>query len=421
MADRGGDKWARSPQTKLQPQTIPTNWPTPAQPVRSISPVPPERETPSPSQLTRVEPLALGAWLEENSYHAILKRLDVASGFAAPAPDKDAFADDCEQLRGRLRNIKKARKGIFDPRSAMMARWDMVTSLAMLFTATITPFEIGLGVTPRFGAFFLVNQVVNVVFLLDVVLQFFLPVPDVETGELIRDHWAIAKRYAKGWMLIDVVSILPFDAIELSGMLGSDGAGPLRSVRLFRALRLAKLVRVLRTSRVMNRWMSKMSISSGQMEMLGVLVGYSIFVHWFACLLAMVPQLQGSWREHSGFADALIERAAAVSSCTGCVPGGGSDLPDTISCTQRLNDCLTECEIDVLAELTGQQRSFVKNGEHWFCRAVETGLLPAKYEDQLFLTWLLAMENAALQFSGSVGAIEPANAAELLYYMLALT
>ena len=74
-----------------------------------------------------------------------------------------------------------------------------------------------------------------------------------------------------------------------------------------------------------------------------------------------------------------------------------------------------------MALLTGNSELYIKSTEHWFCRGVEAGLLPEDYPDQPFLVWLISMENAVLQFIGSVGAIGPTNPTEFIYFLVSLT
>ena len=121
---------------------------------------------------------------------------------------REEFASDVVRLKARFTETKR---GFLDPRSPMMQYWDMTTGFCLLFTAFVTPFEVGIGLTTKIDALFIVNQVVNLVFILDIIFQFFLPVPDVRhdapSGELVRDHGFIAKKYIKGWFLLDVVSV----------------------------------------------------------------------------------------------------------------------------------------------------------------------------------------------------------------------
>ena len=57
-----------------------------------------------------------------------------------------------------------------------MARWEALLAVALCFTAIITPYEVGfleLSTSPLDGLF-IVNRVVDVIFLIDLVLHFFL-------------------------------------------------------------------------------------------------------------------------------------------------------------------------------------------------------------------------------------------------------
>jgi hypothetical protein len=125
--------------------------------------------------------------------------------------EKEEFAQDVIRLKTRY---TQDNRGFLNPRSARMQRWDLTTGACMLFTAFVTPFEVGVGIPTSFGALFIVNQFVNIVFTIDIVLQFFLPVPDPRPenfGELIRDHKKIALIYCKSWFILDLMSVLPFD------------------------------------------------------------------------------------------------------------------------------------------------------------------------------------------------------------------
>ena len=200
------------------------------------------------------------------SFHELVSALDISSINEAEDPAKrQEFIRDCEVLRKRER-IR--RRGLINPRSKKVQYWDMTTTLALLFTATITPFEVCLGLETAWNALLYVNLVVNSIFMIDIVVQFFLPIHDPATGELIRNHKRIAKRYLKTWFVIDVGTVLPFDLVTVlaphlfAATCGGGNSVLLKGVKLLRTLRLVKLVRVLRASRIVQRWESSISIST---------------------------------------------------------------------------------------------------------------------------------------------------------------
>ena len=81
-----------------------------------------------------------------------------------------------------------------------------------------------MGLETRLDALFFINQSINLIFIIDVCMQFAMPVPNDKTGELIRSHREIARRYLSGWFAIDVISVLPFDLIGIvqPELLGTD-------------------------------------------------------------------------------------------------------------------------------------------------------------------------------------------------------
>ena len=157
------------------------------------------------------------------------------------------FKEDCTVLRARL----KKRRSFINPRSSRIQYWDLATGLALIYTAIVTPYEVTVGLKSEIGLLFAINTVVNVIFIIDIVIQFVLPVYDKHTKQHIRDHKELAKRYMSSWFLLDVFTVLPFDTVTLAApdIFGaSDACEPgsetlIKGIKLVRILRLFKLLR----------------------------------------------------------------------------------------------------------------------------------------------------------------------------------
>ena len=112
------------------------------------------------------------------SFQEIVARLDALCGlsdstdFGDFGSRRQRFQLDVAQLRQR---IKEARRGLLNPRSQYIQTWDLVAAMALLYTAFVTPFEVGLGLPTVVDSLFVVNQVINLVFIIDVFVQFVLP------------------------------------------------------------------------------------------------------------------------------------------------------------------------------------------------------------------------------------------------------
>jgi hypothetical protein len=144
--------------------------------------------------------------------------------------------------------------GTWDPNANWRKNWDLLMMLLLLFCAFVTPFEIGFIDTSEVDNLFIINQIINVLFIFDVVLAFNTGYFSFELGMWITNRKMIIRAYAHSWMGIDFVSCFPFDIISL--FFGASGGMSqyTQALRLIRLARLGKLLRILRASRILNRW-----------------------------------------------------------------------------------------------------------------------------------------------------------------------
>ena len=79
----------------------------------------------------------------------------------------------------------------------------------------------------------------EIVFLIDIILNFFQSYQDQDTFKEVREFKAIAYNYIlRGWFFVDFISIFPFKFLP-----GIDSsANVTKLLRLFRLPRLAKLI-----------------------------------------------------------------------------------------------------------------------------------------------------------------------------------
>ena len=103
-----------------------------------------------------------------------------------------------------------------------MQRWDLITLVALIFTAFVTPYEVALLESEAeyfdlttWDLLFTVNRLIDLIFLKDMCMQFFLAyrlnTNGGGAGLLIRNFSSIRKNYLRSWFSIDLLSIIPFD------------------------------------------------------------------------------------------------------------------------------------------------------------------------------------------------------------------
>ena len=182
-----------------------------------------------------------------------------------------AVCDKAKRFKPRLR-----KKGfLIDPRRGrFMPIWDIATTLCLLYTALITPYEVAFLEPPATWAeasgdvLFILNRLVDVIFVADIAIQFVLmyqhddPINGITW---IDDPGAIAANYLRGWFPYDVMTCIPFDLV-VGGFAAASGTsldgilGP-NVLRIFKFLRFMKLTRVFRISRIIHRWQDHIGFS----------------------------------------------------------------------------------------------------------------------------------------------------------------
>lgn len=165
--------------------------------------------------------------------------------------------------------------------------WDLTMLSAIGYVAIMTPYEVAF-LEPAINALFVINRLLDVVFLSDMFLQFFVTAKD-ENGNHIKNLTQLRKMYLQGWFIIDFISILPFDVLGLM----VDGMSEFKVIRAIRVLRLFKLLRLIRTSRIMQRWENHYSINYALVGLINYMLFTLLATHWFACLYHLIAYIQG--------------------------------------------------------------------------------------------------------------------------------
>ena len=102
--------------------------------------------------------------------------------------DKE-HSEDHISFEQSVRQVGTRNKWLIDPRYSTFSQiWDVVTMLALVFTALVTPFEVSFLSAPTKWAdidmLFILNRLIDVIFSADLVLNFFMmfPMADPEQG-----------------------------------------------------------------------------------------------------------------------------------------------------------------------------------------------------------------------------------------------
>ena len=214
---------------------------------------------------------------------------------------KDVEAGEKGETEAEKEESKiQQRKCVINPNGEFCKSWDLLMVALLIFTAIVTPFEVGF-LEPKFDGLYVVNRFVDAGFVADMFVNFFLGYYDDEQATMIWDHKRIARKYLLGWFPIDLVSILPFDTLGLA--MNSDTFSDLKILRVIRLLRLIKLARIFKSSRIFKRIQAQSGLSFSTWALIKFLVIVIVSMHWTACVWGIAPTLSedtNNWIRNSG-------------------------------------------------------------------------------------------------------------------------
>ncbi|XP_050231467.1 potassium channel KAT1-like isoform X2 [Mercurialis annua] len=150
-------------------------------------------------------------------------------------------SDLLPSLGARLNQATRLQRHIISPYSPRYRGWEMWLVVLVIYSAWISPFELAFLTYKKDDALFIIDNIVNVFFAIDIVLTFFVAYLDSQTYLLVDNPKNIAFRYITTWFIFDVCSTAPFQSISL---LFTHQSSSEIGFRLLNMLRLWRLRRV---------------------------------------------------------------------------------------------------------------------------------------------------------------------------------
>uniref|UniRef100_M4DWW6 Potassium channel n=1 Tax=Brassica campestris TaxID=3711 RepID=M4DWW6_BRACM len=123
-------------------------------------------------------------------------------------------ADLLPSLGASTNQSTKLRKHIVSPFDPRFRAWEMWLVILVIYSAWICPFEFAF-ITYKKHALFIVDNIVNGFFAIDIILTFFVANVDSHSYILVDNPKKIAMRYLSTWFVFDVCSTAPFKSLSL--------------------------------------------------------------------------------------------------------------------------------------------------------------------------------------------------------------
>jgi len=202
------------------------------------------------------------------------------------------------------------------PEKSFRLGWDFCSMMLILCLSVLIPLEVCFfweseePVVLRVFA-----EVLDVFFMVDIILNFFTAYHEGHgiSGRLVTDFRGIAKRYAKGWLLIDIVASFPWlRVMELVGSSGdqasnrADAMGMLKVLRYAKVARMVKVLRVLKLGSLIQIVEEKMVAVQSmtvafqvlKMSVVMIIISHNVACGWYA--VAIFTEEPRTWLHAQG-------------------------------------------------------------------------------------------------------------------------
>lgn len=182
--------------------------------------------------------------------------------------------------------------------STLNLLWEQVVLITILVVTIFFPLNMAF-VTEESTLLTSVYVLVDFVFLLDIIMNFFTTYIDSVSNLEVLDHKRIALSYIKSWFVFDVFSIIPFDYLFL--MIKNDDESQSDILKFTKFARIYRLMRLTRIFKVVKLFKSRKTFISQFAEKLRItkaierLIVFGIYwlllTHVSACLWIIMGDL----------------------------------------------------------------------------------------------------------------------------------
>ncbi|GMH59532.1 hypothetical protein TrST_g11508 [Triparma strigata] len=215
--------------------------------------------------------------------------------------------------------------GIIDPSSTFRNSWDLFMSVILLYIAFYVPYRVCLywdddNLSDNLQ---MIENLSDVLFGIDIILNFCTAYVDKKTGQLVVSRRKIAINYAKGYLSIDVVASFPFQLLTSNGGHALSKGGKVlrlpKLIKFLRLFRLLKLMRVYRLRQLMTRLQAEYNIHHGFSRMMKIVLMVLLVTHLVGCLWYMIGRtggddpIDGGWMWRYQLSNHTIEQQYVTS------------------------------------------------------------------------------------------------------------
>lgn len=169
--------------------------------------------------------------------------------------------------------------------------WDLIIAVCLLYISFVLPVKIAF-FNQHKNVFFIYDIVITSIFFIDIVIGFNRVILD-KNDNYITNRKIIAKKYLKGWFVIDFICFIPINLIFGWKTTFNHGLKLIKITRVFHLLRCLRLIKILKSlivkseSKKINEKTLNLSTSKDNFYLQ---IFLNIFIiHLFTCMLYYIP------------------------------------------------------------------------------------------------------------------------------------
>lgn len=197
----------------------------------------------------------------------------------------------------RTRYRKNKVPHLFYPEDEFKNNWDLVVSLVLIVSSTATPLHIAFGEIQEPLEWQIVNLVVDLIFTLDIMVIFNSAYHD-EDFVIVEDRKKIAVKYSTSWLFIDVLAVVPFDALIAGNGNYEDIVRITRIGRMYKLVKMTRLLRLLKIakggSKLLKQVNEILKIGLGFERLFFFILFFILLCHIVSCLLLISAEFGAS-------------------------------------------------------------------------------------------------------------------------------
>jgi hypothetical protein len=158
------------------------------------------------------------------------------------------------EKKERMTFRKDKKSWLVYPEDRFKNAWDLFMTIILLIACIMTPLDIAF--TIKTDSIFdnKLSFVIDILFAIDILIIFNTTYYTNEM-EIVDNREAITMNYLKGWFIIDILSIIPFDILIKSGT-GFNGLA--RMTRIGKLYKLTRLIRILKIVKEKNKLLKQL-------------------------------------------------------------------------------------------------------------------------------------------------------------------